>query len=214
MFRISFFKKIFKCLFLRERESGRGRGRKRETQNLKQVPGSELLVQSLTQGRTQEPQDHDLSWSQTLNQLSYPGASMYWEFSKLLPCLLPYWTFTQLCEGGVAGVVLFLWMKLKPRDIFSDLAEVTLILRDEVITRTQAWFSALVCIASVRTIRGDCMQEVPSVMYRYVLEEEANLSIFGFFKGKDRLKGKASELCSSVNHRGLLQCVFLECFLA
>lgn len=45
-------------------------------------------------------------------------------------------------------------------------------------------------------------QEVPSVTYMYLMEEAANLNIFGFFKGKDRLKGKASELCSSVNHIG------------
>ena len=45
------FKKMFfnVYLFLRERELG-GRGRERETQNLKQVPGSELSVQSPTQG--------------------------------------------------------------------------------------------------------------------------------------------------------------------
>lgn len=56
-------------------------------------------------------------------------------------------------------------MKLKPRDILSDLVEVTLILRGGVKTRIQAWFSALVYIASVHTIRGECTQEVPPFVY-------------------------------------------------
>lgn len=69
------------------------------------------------------------------------------------------------CEGGVADIVPFLWMKLKPRDILSDLVEVTLILRGGVKTRIQAWISALVYIASVHTIRGECTQEVPPFVY-------------------------------------------------
>jgi len=62
-------------------------------------------------------------------------------------------------------------MKLKPRDILNDLVEVTLILRGGVKTRIQAWFSALVCIASVYEIRRECMQEVPPIMYMYVSKE-------------------------------------------
>lgn len=46
-------------------------------------------------------------------------------------------------------------------------------------------FSALVCIASVHTISGECMQEVPPVMYMYVSKEEANLNTFGFFKWRE-----------------------------
>lgn len=76
-------------------------------------------------------------------------------------------------------------MKLKPREILSDLVEVALILRGGVKTRIQAWFSALVCIASVCTFRGECTQEVPPVIYMYVSKEKANLNTFGFFKGRE-----------------------------
>ena len=51
-------KDLFFLMFIfereREHEQGRGRERKRETQNLKQVPGSELSAQSLTQGLNSE----------------------------------------------------------------------------------------------------------------------------------------------------------------
>ena len=53
------------------------RQREREIQNPKQAPGSELSAQSQMWGgggaQTQEPQDHYLSRSQKLNQLSHPG---------------------------------------------------------------------------------------------------------------------------------------------
>lgn len=57
-------------------------------------------------------------------------------------------------------------MKLKPRHILSDLAEVILILRDGFKTRIltpDAWFSVLFCTASVCAIRGECAQEVPYI---------------------------------------------------
>ena len=45
----------------RERESRGGAESKKETQNLKQTPGSELSAQSQHGARTHKPQDHDLS---------------------------------------------------------------------------------------------------------------------------------------------------------
>ena len=65
--------------FERQRETehewaGEGQ-REGETQNPKQAPGSELSAQVRHGGH--EPQDHDLSWSQMLNQLSHPGALEY-----------------------------------------------------------------------------------------------------------------------------------------
>ena len=57
----------------RETEHERGRVRERETQNLKQAPGSERSAQSPTRGSTHGPRDHDLSRSQQLNRLSHPG---------------------------------------------------------------------------------------------------------------------------------------------
>ena len=55
-----------------------GAERERETQDLKQAPGSELSAQSPTRGlNSQTEQDHDLSGSQTLNPLSHPGALIF-----------------------------------------------------------------------------------------------------------------------------------------
>ena len=48
-----YFKKFLSCLFISETgetEYEQGRGRERETQNRKQDPGSELLVQRLVRG--------------------------------------------------------------------------------------------------------------------------------------------------------------------
>ena len=54
-----------------ERRGGR---KKRETQNLKQAPGSKLSAQSpTTWGSELVPWDHDLNQSYTLNQLRHPG---------------------------------------------------------------------------------------------------------------------------------------------
>ena len=61
-------------IFETETEHEQGRVRERETQNLKQAPGSELSAQSLTQAQTHGPRDHDLSRSRPLNRLSHPGA--------------------------------------------------------------------------------------------------------------------------------------------
>ena len=46
----------------------------RETQNLKQALGSELSPQSPTRGSNAWWRDHDLTQSQMLNRLRYPGA--------------------------------------------------------------------------------------------------------------------------------------------
>ena len=73
---------FFKCLFIfekgRERETDRawaGEGSKRGTEDPKQA----LCWQQRAQCRawTHKPQDHDLSWSQMLNQLNHPGTSHY-----------------------------------------------------------------------------------------------------------------------------------------
>ena len=60
-------------MFIFERESERARAgegqREKETQNLKQAPGSELSAQSPARG----PRGHDLSQSRMLNQMSHPG---------------------------------------------------------------------------------------------------------------------------------------------
>ena len=67
-------------LFLRETERERegrregGAERERETQNLKQAPGSELSAESLMRGLNPRTVDHDLSQSWTLNHLRHPGA--------------------------------------------------------------------------------------------------------------------------------------------
>ena len=56
------------------------RQRERDTQSLKQAPGSELsaqLFRAQCGAWTHEPWDHDLSRSQTLTWLSHPGAPVY-----------------------------------------------------------------------------------------------------------------------------------------
>ena len=69
---LSFF---FKHSFKRERQCEWGRGRERETQNLKQAPGSELVSTEPSVGlELMSLWDHDLSWSRTLNPLNHPGA--------------------------------------------------------------------------------------------------------------------------------------------
>ena len=78
-----FFKFLFYVLFIFERERERwcvGEGqRERETQNPKQAPGSELSAQSPVRGSNSEarPWAHDLSWSQTPNRPSHPGAPIF-----------------------------------------------------------------------------------------------------------------------------------------
>ena len=47
---VSFFFSFFFLTFIFESVSGGGAERERETQNLKQTPGSELSAQSLTRG--------------------------------------------------------------------------------------------------------------------------------------------------------------------
>ena len=58
---------------MRERQSMR-RWRERETQYLKQAPGSKLSAQSPMQGSNPWTWDHDLSQSRMFNWLSHPGA--------------------------------------------------------------------------------------------------------------------------------------------
>ena len=69
---------FFHCLFIFERQRDTehewGRGRERETQNLKQAPGSELTAPEPDVGLEPTNWDHDPSRSQMLNWLSHPGA--------------------------------------------------------------------------------------------------------------------------------------------
>ena len=72
-------------LFLRDRKSiSRGRA-KREGDRVSKT-GSVLSVQSPILARTQEPWEHDLSWSWLLNWLSHPGAPVFCFFFKCCAC--------------------------------------------------------------------------------------------------------------------------------
>ena len=75
-----FFKKIFfnvYSFFEREREteceSGRGKERRRHRIRSR-LQALSCRHRARRGTRTQEPWDHDLTWSRTLNQVSYPGA--------------------------------------------------------------------------------------------------------------------------------------------
>ena len=87
-----FFFNIFLMLFIfwgRETEHEQGRGRERErdthththththTQNPKQAPSCQHRTRC--GARTHGLWDHDLSWTQTLNRLSHPGAPILFE---------------------------------------------------------------------------------------------------------------------------------------
>ena len=78
---------LFVCLFLREREHKpgrvRGRGRHRIRSRLQSLSCQHRAQRGAW---THEPRDHDMSQSQTLNQLSHPGTSE----ELLLKCLLPF----------------------------------------------------------------------------------------------------------------------------
>ena len=79
--KILLFKKIF-LMFIFERQWDRAQmgeegQRERETQNPKQVPGSELSAHS------SRAQTYDLSLSWTLHRLSHPGALFFFFFNFL-----------------------------------------------------------------------------------------------------------------------------------
>lgn len=98
---------------------------------------------------------------------------------------------------------------MKLRDILSNLAEVILIPRGGVKTRIlppDASFVACSVLLLFLTIRGECTQEVPYVwIYTHLLGVGRCVSTpVGFLRGRYRLKGKASELCYSVDCKGLL----------
>ena len=101
-FWISFLRSFFVCLFVyfffyiylflrnrvRQKVNGEGVEREKETQNLKQAPGSEQEVSTEPDAGLEPTNwDHDLSRSRRLNQLSHPGAP---EISfKLCDIVLP-----------------------------------------------------------------------------------------------------------------------------
>ena len=65
--------------------SGEGAESERETQHLKQAPGSELSAQSRRWGGkagSHELWDHDLSLNQMFNPLSHPGAPKLYVFFR------------------------------------------------------------------------------------------------------------------------------------
>ena len=66
-------------LFLRERERGKeckqGRSRERRRHRIRnRLQAPSCQHRAGCGARTDKPRDHDLSWSQTLNRLSHPGA--------------------------------------------------------------------------------------------------------------------------------------------
>ena len=71
-----FFKFFLTFIYFRDRERAwTGEGQKeRETQNLKQAPGSEPSVQSPTRGSNSRTTRWWPGWSRTLNRLCHPGA--------------------------------------------------------------------------------------------------------------------------------------------
>ena len=90
---VNFQQKTFKTFLMfiweterqRQRQSTSKEGqRERETQNPKQAPGSSCQHRARHGARSHKPWDHDLSWSQTLNRLSHPGASPKTLFTKSL----------------------------------------------------------------------------------------------------------------------------------
>ena len=70
---IFYFCKCFFFFWERERDLEQVRGRERETQNLKQAPGSELSAQSQMWGSNSQNIRSDMSWSWMLNRLNHPG---------------------------------------------------------------------------------------------------------------------------------------------
>jgi len=80
----------FIYLFIWERERARASMSGGEGQRENQIPG---WVQSLTWDSIPGPGDHDLSWSQMLNQLSHADTPKVMEFlreiSPPVPCLRP-----------------------------------------------------------------------------------------------------------------------------
>ena len=87
-----FFLNVY--LFLRERktEYEQGGEKEKETQNLKQAPSLSCQPRAQRGARTSEPWDHDLSWSQTLNQLSHPGVPESMLFSANMSIHTFPWT--------------------------------------------------------------------------------------------------------------------------
>ena len=79
--------------------------RERETQNLKQAPGSELQHRARRGARTHRLWDLDLSWSRKLNRLSHPGAPRAYIFKTYLPdsslsfAFSPSWLWTWTGKG-------------------------------------------------------------------------------------------------------------------
>ena len=94
-------------MFIFERDRDRmqvGEGQ-RGRQSQKQAPGSKLSAQSPRGAWTHELWDHDLSWSQTLNRLSHPGAPCLFFFFKGFTYWLSYSTPSERMRSH--GLILF-----------------------------------------------------------------------------------------------------------
>ena len=86
-------------LFLRQRETEHERGRGRERGRHRIWSRFQALsCQHRTRhgARTHEPRDHDMSWSQKLNQLSHPGAPQPWALLNSALCRLNFDLFMEL----------------------------------------------------------------------------------------------------------------------
>ena len=84
-------------LFLRERERERERGRERGRHRIQsRVQALSCQHRAESGAQTHRPQDHDLSHSQTLNQLSHPGApEIGFEY---IPTFILLFTLFLLCR--------------------------------------------------------------------------------------------------------------------
>ena len=91
--------------------------RERETQNLKQAPGSELSAQSPTQGSNSRTWDHDLSRSLTLNWLSHPGAPVILKTPGFSNCA-SFWPSAMVFHSLYPSI--FYLLSLGLHDVFHE----------------------------------------------------------------------------------------------
>ena len=79
----NFFLNVYSSFETERDRAWMGEGQRvRETQNLKQAPGSELSAQSPTRGLNSRTMRSNLGRSWTLNRLNHPGAPEHWYFFK------------------------------------------------------------------------------------------------------------------------------------
>ena len=109
VYTMSSFKFFLMFLFIFETETehewgrGRERGRHRIGSRLQAVSHQPRAWRGAP---THGPQDHDLSWSQTLNRLSHPGAPIPWVL-KIIINFIWYTCLQLMCI--VKAVLTFVW---------------------------------------------------------------------------------------------------------